>query len=115
MSAGGQLAAVISHLCRDANIPLRLQVLTVPVTDLHRVFTPDGEFDRENCPYESYREMEFAPALPAARMAYFHRHFLGVPRPPASDVVGSEIGVIIIVILIFLGLENITHSRTQLP
>ncbi|KAJ5143507.1 CAZyme family CE10 [Penicillium bovifimosum] len=40
-------------------------ILTVPVTDLHRVFTPE--------------------ALPAARMAYFHRHFLGVPRPAESD------------------------------
>lgn len=86
-SAGGHLAAVLSHLCRDAQIPLRLQILTVPVCDLHSVFTPDGQFDRENCPYESYREMEFAPALPAARMAYFHRHFLGVPRPgPSEDV-----------------------------
>lgn len=89
-SAGGQLSAVISHLCRDANIPLRLQVLTVPVTDLHRVFTPEGEFDREGCPYESYREMEFAPALPAARMAYFHRQFLGVPRPAECDEVSSD-------------------------
>lgn len=89
-SAGGQLSAVISHLCRDANIPLRLQVLTVPVTDLHRVFTPEGEFDREGCPYDSYREMEFAPALPAARMAYFHRQFLGVPRPAESNEVSSN-------------------------
>ncbi|KAJ5110148.1 Alpha/beta hydrolase fold-3 [Penicillium argentinense] len=83
-SAGGHLAAVIAHLCRDAGIPLRLQVLTVPVCDMHSTFTPDGQFDRGKCPYESYREMEFAPALPAARMAYFHRHFLGVPRPPPS-------------------------------
>jgi acetyl esterase/lipase len=88
-SAGGHISAVISHLCRDANIPLRLQLLTVPVTDLHSVFTPEGDFDRENCPYESYREMEFAPALPAARMAYFHRSFLGVPRPAQSDEVSS--------------------------
>ncbi|OGE48650.1 hypothetical protein PENARI_c027G06881 [Penicillium arizonense] len=85
VSAGGHLSAVISHLCRDQNIPLRLQILTVPATDLHSVFTPEGKFDRENCPYESYREMEFAPALPAARMAYFHRQFLGVPRPAESD------------------------------
>ncbi|KAJ6113290.1 esterase [Penicillium sp. IBT 18751x] len=83
-SAGGHLAAVVSHLCRNAQIPLRLQILSVPVCDLHSVFTPDGEFDRENCPYDSYREMEFTPALPTARMAYFHKHFLGVPRPAAS-------------------------------
>lgn len=89
-SAGGHLAAVLALLCRDANIPLRLQILTVPVCDLHSVFTPEGEFDRENCPYESYREMEFAPALPTARMAYFHRHFLGVPRPGPSDNVSPS-------------------------
>ncbi|KAH2047213.1 hypothetical protein KXV43_005156 [Aspergillus fumigatus] len=85
VSAGGQLSAVLAHLCRDGNIPLRLQLLTVPACDLHSVFTSDGQFDRENCPYESYREMEFTPALPAARMAYFHRHFLGNPRPPRSE------------------------------
>lgn len=83
-SAGGHLSAVIAHLCRDANIPLRLQVLAVPVCDLHNVFTPDGEFDREHCPYESYREMEFTTALPMARMKYFHKHFLGLPRAARS-------------------------------
>ncbi|GIJ90190.1 hypothetical protein Asppvi_009143 [Aspergillus pseudoviridinutans] len=85
VSAGGHLSAVLAHLCRDANIQLRLQLLTAPACDLHSVFTPDGHFDRENCPYESYREMEFTAALPAARMAYFHRHFLGNPRPPRSE------------------------------
>ncbi|KAF7587078.1 Arylacetamide deacetylase-like 2 [Aspergillus hancockii] len=83
VSAGGHLSAVLAHLCRDANIPLRLQVLAVPACDLH-VFTPDGHFDRENCPYESYREMEYTPALLMARMAYFYKHFLGVPRPVKS-------------------------------
>ncbi|KAJ6015250.1 esterase [Penicillium herquei] len=83
-SAGGHLAAVVAHLCRNEGIPLGLQVLIVPVCDMHH-FTPEGDFERDNCPYESYREMEFAPALPMARMAYFHRHFLGVPRPPPSD------------------------------
>ncbi|RAK96903.1 alpha/beta hydrolase [Aspergillus ibericus CBS 121593] len=84
-SAGGHLSAVVAHLCRDASIPLRLQVLNVPVCDLLRAFTPDGEFDRENCPYASYQEMEFTAILPVARMAYFHRHFLGVPRPASSE------------------------------
>lgn len=86
-SAGGQLAAVVALLCLGAEVPLALQILTVPVCDLHSVFTPESEFDRENCPYDSYREMEFAPALPTACMAYFHRQFLGVPRPDPSDFV----------------------------
>ncbi|KAL1970321.1 hypothetical protein VTN77DRAFT_5481 [Rasamsonia byssochlamydoides] len=85
ISAGGHLAAVVGQLCRNANIPLAFQLLCVPVCDLHSVFTPEGEFDRENCPYESYQEMEFTPALPTARMAYFHRHFLGNPRPSKSE------------------------------
>ncbi|PWY83486.1 hypothetical protein BO70DRAFT_386894 [Aspergillus heteromorphus CBS 117.55] len=84
-SAGGHLSAVIALLCRNASIPLRLQVLNVPVCDLLGAFTPDGRFDRANCPYDSYREMEFTTALPMARMAYFHRHFLGVPRPASSE------------------------------
>ncbi|PYH97666.1 hypothetical protein BO71DRAFT_115080 [Aspergillus ellipticus CBS 707.79] len=83
-SAGGHLSAVVALLCRNASIPLRLQVLNVPVCDLLGPFTPDGLFDRDNCQYESYREMEFTVALPVARMAYFHRHFLGVPRPASS-------------------------------
>ncbi|EPS28447.1 hypothetical protein PDE_03393 [Penicillium oxalicum 114-2] len=81
VSAGGHLSAVVAHLCRDEKIPLRLQVLTVPACDLHSSFTPEGQFDRANTPYPSYREMEFTPLLPVARMEYFHRHFLGVPRP----------------------------------
>lgn len=90
ISAGGHLSAVVAHLCRDESIPLRLQILCVPVCDLHSPFTPEGQFDRENCPYESYRMMEFTPALPMARMAYFHRHFLGVPRPEKSESVRSS-------------------------
>ncbi|KAL4977879.1 Alpha/Beta hydrolase protein [Aspergillus desertorum] len=33
-SAGGHLSAVVAHHCRNANIPLALQVLVVPVCDL---------------------------------------------------------------------------------
>lgn len=83
-SAGGHLAAVLAHLCRDNGYPLRLQLLVVPVTDMHSSFTPDGKFDRVNTPYESYREMEFTAALPAKRMSFFHKHWLGVPRPERS-------------------------------
>jgi len=64
----------------------------VPVCDLQSTFTPDGQFDHENTPYESYREMEFTAALPAARMSYFHRHFLGVPRPERSESVSDHKG-----------------------
>ncbi|PYH45362.1 alpha/beta hydrolase [Aspergillus saccharolyticus JOP 1030-1] len=85
MSASGHLAAVMAHLCRDAGIPLRLQVLNVPVCDLHSPFKPDGTFYRNGYRYESYREMESTVALPVARMTYFHRHLLGIPRPAMSE------------------------------
>lgn len=87
------MAAVVAHLCRDNGVPLQFQILTVPVIDMHSTFTPDGKFDRENTPYESYREMEFTVPLPAERMAYFHRHWLGVPRPAKSDDVSMESAV----------------------
>ncbi|KAK2744122.1 hypothetical protein FQN57_004382 [Myotisia sp. PD_48] len=83
-SAGGHLSAVVAHMCRDNGYPLALQLLIVPVTDMHNSFTPEGVFDPKNTPYESYREMEHTAALPAARMAYFHRHWLGNPRPERS-------------------------------
>lgn len=78
-SAGGHLAAVVAHMCRDEGIPLVLQLLGVPVCDLH-VFTPAGEL-KADCPYESQREMRHTQPLCVERMSYFHRHFLGNPRP----------------------------------
>jgi acetyl esterase/lipase len=70
-------------MCRDASIPLAFQLLEVPVCDLS-VFTPTGQL-RPDQPYASYRELEFTQPLPAERMAYFHNHFLGVPRPKEYD------------------------------
>lgn len=68
-------------MCRDAGIPLAFQMLAVPVVDLH-VFTPTGSVDPAS-PYDSYREMADTVPLSAARMGWFHNHFLGNPRPPA--------------------------------
>ncbi|KAI0177170.1 putative esterase [Pestalotiopsis sp. NC0098] len=82
-SAGGHLAAVVAHMCRDEGIPLVLQLLGVPVCDLH-VFTPTGEL-KADCPYESQREMRYTQPLCVERMSYFHRHFLGNPRPAELD------------------------------
>ncbi|RFU25091.1 hypothetical protein B7463_g11249, partial [Scytalidium lignicola] len=82
-SAGGHLSAVIAHICRDQNIPLALQILSVPVVDLH-VFTRDGKI-RADVPYSSYIEMAETQPLPLERMAYFHKAFLGCPRPAALE------------------------------
>ncbi|KAL6246756.1 hypothetical protein RBB50_006063 [Rhinocladiella similis] len=78
-SAGGQLSAVIGHVCRDAGIPLALQILAVPVTDLH-VFTADGPI-REDHPYASYKDLADTQPLSLERMDWFHKQFLGSPRP----------------------------------
>ncbi|KAL6814285.1 putative esterase [Trichoderma sp. SZMC 28015] len=80
VSAGGHIAAVIAHLARDAGYPLSLQVLAVPCVDLTGVFTRDGKI-KADCPYESYRELFDTVGLPAERMMYLHRTFLGSPRP----------------------------------
>ncbi|EXJ85986.1 hypothetical protein A1O1_06355 [Capronia coronata CBS 617.96] len=78
-SAGGHLSAVVAHVCRDAGIPLALQILSVPVTDLH-VFSRDGPI-RPDQPYPSYNDLADTQPLPRERMEYFHKAFLGTPRP----------------------------------
>lgn len=78
-SAGGHLAAVISQRARDAGIPIVLQILDVPVTDMDS-FDRSGTL-KNDCPYESYRELYHTVPLSCERMEYFARHFLGVPRP----------------------------------
>jgi len=79
VSAGGHLSAVIALMCREAGIPLALQILSVPVCDMDQ-FSSEGLLKPE-CPYESYREMYDTVPLPTKRMEYFSRHFLGNPRP----------------------------------
>ncbi|KAK9775639.1 putative Esterase [Seiridium cardinale] len=78
-SAGGHLAAVVAHMCREEGTPLAFQLLGVPVCDLH-VFTPTGQL-RPDCPYESQRALYHTQPLSSERMQYFHGHFLGDPRP----------------------------------
>ncbi|KIW84163.1 hypothetical protein Z517_03412 [Fonsecaea pedrosoi CBS 271.37] len=78
-SAGGHLCAVVAQVCRDQGIPLALQILTVPIVDLD-VFSPDGSL-REDQPYPSYTDLAETQPLPLERMEWFHRQFLGSPRP----------------------------------
>lgn len=78
-SAGGHLSAVIAHVCRDAGVPLVLQILSVPAVDLH-VFDPDGAI-RVDQPYASYRELAETQPLPLERIKWCYEQFLGSPRP----------------------------------
>ncbi|KKY24159.1 putative esterase [Phaeomoniella chlamydospora] len=86
-SAGGHLAAVISILARDSNLPLSFQLLTVPVADLLASFNEDGSLN-ENTPYFSYKEMKDTQPLSVERMQYFHEKFLGLPRRKEYENVG---------------------------
>lgn len=74
-SAGGNIASVISHQYADSGLPpLALQMLLVPVTD------------NTACPetHLSWKENEFTPQLPAAKMMVYREYYL--PDPDAWTV-----------------------------
>lgn len=80
ISAGGQLAAVVSHVCRDEGMPLSFQMLGVPAVDMDG-YGADGKLTEEGWErYGSYREMEHTVPLPVARMEFFAGKFLGNNR-----------------------------------
>ncbi len=76
-SAGGNLAAVVAQMARDAGGPaLDLQLLIYPAVDV-----------REDAPerYLSRRENAAGPILLADTMAYFVSHYLGEANPDRTD------------------------------
>ncbi|EER39664.1 alpha/beta hydrolase [Histoplasma capsulatum var. duboisii H88] len=76
-SAGGNLAAVMTHRCAARNFsPLKVQLLSVPVMD--------NTADVSN--NISYCDNEHIPALPAAKMLWYRRHYL----PRESDWANPE-------------------------
>jgi acetyl esterase/lipase len=66
VSAGGNIALIIAHLARDADIPLRLVAVGTPtVDDLSKYKTA------QESPYKSMQEMEFAPMLNWTKLKWF--------------------------------------------
>ncbi|KAL1983161.1 hypothetical protein VTN96DRAFT_411 [Rasamsonia emersonii] len=65
-SAGGNLAAVMTHKALQSHIRFVKQVLVVPVTD--------NTADVSN--NWSWREFQHTPALPAPKMLWYRNHFL---------------------------------------
>ncbi|KAA8647598.1 hypothetical protein EYZ11_004944 [Aspergillus tanneri] len=67
-SAGGNLAAIITHRALTLSPPVHFlaQLLSVPVTD--NTATVDNN--------ESYRRYEHTPALPAPKMLWYRNHYL---------------------------------------
>jgi acetyl esterase/lipase len=84
VSAGGQLSAVLAQRCHALKIPLKLQILTVPMTDL-TLFTDDWSIPSTS-QYPSYRENAETPTLPLVRLQFLLRHWLGKrpPHPPPA-------------------------------
>jgi acetyl esterase/lipase len=66
VSAGGNIALILAHLARDANIPLRLTAVGTPTVDDLSKYEKAGD-----SPYKSMQEMEFAPTLNWARLKWF--------------------------------------------
>ncbi|KAJ6786153.1 hypothetical protein PWT90_00715 [Aphanocladium album] len=73
VSAGGCIALALSHLARDAGIPIRLVTAGTPVVD-------DLPATAAESSHESMRENEFAPTLNWQRLAFFNR--LKFPEDP---------------------------------
>lgn len=67
-SAGGNLAAIITHkgLTLSPPVRFRAQLLSVPVMDNTATVANN----------ESYRRYEHTPALPAAKMIWYRDHYL---------------------------------------
>lgn len=73
VSAGGCVALALSHLARDAGIPIRIVATGTPVVD----DLPDNVADS---PHESMRENQFAPTLNWQRLSFFNS--LKFPKDP---------------------------------
>ncbi|KAG2415821.1 hypothetical protein HFD88_007013 [Aspergillus terreus] len=81
-SAGGNLAAIITHKALTLSPPVRFraQLLSVPVMDNTATVANN----------EAYRLYEHTPALPAAKMLWYRNHYLPDPKdwnhPEASPL-----------------------------
>jgi len=72
------MAAVLSHFARDEGIPLKLQLLIVPATDMR--YCPlevDGKVDPSNCAYQSVLDLADMPWGPVGRESWFLNYFIG--------------------------------------
>ena len=80
VSAGANIALVMAHLARDANIPLRLVCAGTPVIDDLQQYSSAAE-----SPFKSMQENEHAPTLNWARLAWFDKlKWESVPTEPAA-------------------------------
>ena len=70
ISAGGQVVAVVQHLARDAGIPLKLAIMTVPCTDYTTYWPRPNNYSL----FPSVKELEKTAMLDSARLEFFQKH-----------------------------------------
>ena len=68
LSAGGQTTALLAHFARDEGIPLELQTIVVPVTDV-RYCKKGLKLDTLNRPYQSVHLFHDVPWGPSGSQA----------------------------------------------
>lgn len=69
------MAAVLSHFARDEGLQLKLQLLTVPATDMRYCpFELDGVVTSE---YQSVTDLADMPWGPLSRESWFLNYFIG--------------------------------------
>ena len=80
------MGAVLAHFARDKGLKLKLQLLTVPATDMRYCPTSvDGELDIETCKYPSVVFCADAPWGPVGRESWFLNYFIGT-EPGTLDL-----------------------------
>ena len=69
ISAGGGLCCTLQHMARDAGIPLKMALLSVPTTD----YTTYFPFPEGYTPFPSVAALAKVPSLGADRIEFFRR------------------------------------------
>lgn len=95
LSAGGHMAAVLSHMAREEGINLKLALLVVPSVDLRWAIGTESEKSEIAKLYPSVALMENNPWAPRGRMDWFMRYWIpdrpGLRRAVMDDWKASPI------------------------
>lgn len=80
ISAGGHISIVLQHMARDAGIPLKLCMASVPGVTRALSYTYHTE-----SPFPSFHEFYRAPSLPWALIKYFGRFCMPPEKLPELE------------------------------
>ncbi|KAI0175525.1 alpha/beta-hydrolase [Hypoxylon sp. FL1284] len=79
ISAGAHICLIMQHMARDAGVPLKLCLATVPAASEGFIYN-----DYTESPFKSFHDFAFGPVLPWARMKFFGD--LCFPRDKAEEI-----------------------------